>query len=83
MRMATVPSIPTFYLPSSTHRICPKPLLQALNSEKLSCKEASWAPEVTEICEAASKEYQGKLTAGLSKPSILKLAQKYDILKHI
>ena len=35
--------------------------------------------KVTERCEAAIKEYQGQLTAGLTKPSIPKLAQKHGI----
>ena len=32
--------------------------------------------KLTERCEAAIKEYQDELTAGLTKPSIPKLAQK-------
>ena len=38
--------------------------------------------KVTERCEAAIKEYQGQLTAGLTKPSIPKLAQKHGIPEH-
>ena len=35
--------------------------------------------KVTESREAAMKEYQDQLTAGLTKPSILKLAQKHSV----
>ena len=35
--------------------------------------------KVTEGCGAAIKEYQDLLTAGLTKPSIPKLAQKHGI----
>jgi len=38
--------------------------------------------KVTEIREAVIKEYQGQLTAGLTKPSIPKLAQKHGIPEH-
>ena len=38
--------------------------------------------KVTERCEAAIKEYQGQLTAGLTNPSIPKLAQKHGIPEH-
>ena len=83
MRMATVPRIPRSTCPPPhteyflNHFYMPRiPKTQAAKKQ-IECQK------VSERSEAAIKEYQGQLTAGLSKPSIAKLAQKHGIPEHI
>ena len=83
MRMATVPRIPTSTCPSPQIEYFLNPFYMSWFPKSQAAKKPIEFQKVSERHEVAIKEYQGQLTAGLTKPSIAKLAQKHGIPEHI